>query len=133
MAGLDARFRDLARGPNFAALTVLLRSGQPMTHLMWVDADDEYVLINTEVHRAKFKAVQRDPRVAVTVWPRDDPYTYSEVRGHVVEFVRGPEARAHIDFLSQKYRGRDFNPANIRSERVMLRIAPERQRVYARP
>ena len=130
MAKLDPVFRELAHGANFAALTVLLRSGLPMTHLMWVDADDDHVLINTEIHRAKFKAVQRDSRVAVTVWPRHDPYTYAEVRGRVVDTVRGPEARAHIDALSRKYRGRDFNPANIRSERVILRIAPERQRVY---
>ena len=130
MAGLDPVFRELAQGPNFAAFTVLLRSGQPMTHLMWVDADDQHAIINTEVHRAKFKAVQRDPRVAVTVWPRDDPYAYAEVRGRVAAIVRGPEARAHIDMLSRKYRGRDFNPANIHSERVILRIAPERQRVY---
>ena len=130
MAPLDPVFRELAQGANFGVLSVILRSGRPMTHLMWVDADDEHVLINTEIHRAKFKAVQRDPRVAVTVWPRDDPYTYAEVRGRVVEIVRGPEARAHIDALSRKYRGRDFNPANITSERVILRIAADRQRVH---
>jgi PPOX class probable F420-dependent enzyme len=134
VAGLDPVFRELAHGPNFAAFTVLLRSGQPMTHLMWVDADDDdHVLLNTEVHRTKFKAVERDPRVAVTVWPRDDPYRYAEVRGSVVDVVRGPEARAHIDALSRKYRGRDFDPANIRSERVILRVAPEQQRVYPEP
>jgi PPOX class probable F420-dependent enzyme len=130
VAALDPTFRALAQGPNFAALTVLLRSGHPMTHVMWVDATDEHVLINTEIHRAKFKAVQRDPRVTVTVWLSDDPYAYAEVRGRVAEIVRGPEARAHIDALSQKYRGRDFNPANITSERVILRIVPERQIVH---
>ena len=130
MPTLDPVFRELAQGPNFAAFTVLLRSGHPMTHVMWVDATHEHVLLNTEIHRAKFKAVQRDPRVTVTVWQRDDPYTYAEVRGRVVEFIRGPEARAHIDALSRKYRGRDFDPANIRSERVILRIAPERQIVH---
>ena len=59
-----------------------------MTHVMWVDADEEYVLINTEAHRAKFRAVERDPRVTITIWLRDDPYTYAEVRGQVAETVR---------------------------------------------
>ena len=49
------------------------------------------------------------------------------MRGRVVETVRGPEARAHIDALSQKYRGRDYDPAIIKSERVILRIAPDVQ------
>ena len=129
MTDLDSRVRELAQAPNFATLSVILRSGRPMTHVMWVDADEDHVLINTEAHRAKFRAVERDPRVTVTIWQRDDPYTYAEVRGRVVETVRGPEARAHIDALSQKYRGRDYDPSIIKSERVILRIAPDVQHV----
>ena len=127
MAPVDPKVLALAQRPNFAALTVFLASGSAMTHVMWVDADDEHVLINTEVHRAKFKEIERDPRVTVMIWVRDDPYTYVEVRGRVVETVRGPEARAHIDALSQKYFGRDYDPAIITSERVILRIAPDVQ------
>ena len=99
-----------------------------MTNVMWVDADDEHVLINTEVHRAKFKAVERDPRVTVMIWERDNPYSYVEVRGRVVATTRGQEARDHIDALAQKYFGRDYDPANIQSERVIRRIAPDVQR-----
>jgi PPOX class probable F420-dependent enzyme len=121
--------RELANEANFASLTVNLRSGAAMTHVMWVDADDDHVLINTEVHRAKFEAVRRDPRVTVMIWVRDDPYSYAEVRGRIVETVHGPEARAHIDALSQKYLGRDYDPARIQSERVILRIAPDVQHV----
>ena len=130
MGAVDPKVRDLAQAGNFAAFTVHLASGQVMTHVMWVDADDDHVLINTEVHRAKFTAVERDPRVTVTIWERDDPYTYVEVRGRVVEKVRGPEARAHIDTLAQKYYGRDFDPGNITSERVILKIAPDVQRSH---
>jgi PPOX class probable F420-dependent enzyme len=122
--------RGLAQAQNFATLSVILRSGRPMTHVMWVDADEDHVLINTEAHRAKFRAVERDPRVTVTVWQRDDPYTYAEVRGQVVETVRGPEARAHIDSLSRKYRGKDYDDAAITSERVILRITPETVRFH---
>jgi len=129
MGALDPGVRDLAQAANFAVLTVHLASGRAMTHVMWVDADDDHVLINTEVHRAKFKAVERDPRVTVTIWVQDNPYSYAEVRGRVVETVRGPEARAHIDALARKYLGRDYDAANIQSERVILRIAPDVQHV----
>lgn len=130
MAELDATVRELARRPNFACLSVVLRSGWPLTHVMWVDADSDHLLLNTEVHRAKFRAIERDPRVTVTIWEREDPYRYAEVRGRVVETVRGPEARAHIDALSRKYRGRDYDERSIRSERVVLRIAPTVQHVH---
>jgi PPOX class probable F420-dependent enzyme len=117
---------ELARAQNFAALTTLLSSGHPQTQVMWVDANEQHLLINTEVHRQKFRNVERDPRVTVTIWDKEDPYRFVEVRGEVVEKVKGQEGRKHIDELSQKYRGKPYQ-TQIRSERVVLRIAPLRQ------
>lgn len=123
---LDAAIKELAQGKNFGTISVLLPSGRISTNVMWVDADDEHVLINTEVHRLKFKAVEANPNVTVVVWG-ESPYNYAEVRGRVVDTVRGTEARDHIDALSRKYTGGDYaNP--ITSERVILKIAPDFQR-----
>jgi len=122
---LDPDLKALATGKNFAALTTLMGDGQPQTQLMWVDADDDHLLINTEVHRAKYRNVQRDPRVTITVWDAEDPYRYVEARGRVADEVGGEEARAHIDHASRKYTGGDYaNP--IQTERVVLKIRPDR-------
>ena len=126
---LHERTRELCEGPNFAALTTLFADGDPQTQIMWVGCDDDHVLINTEIHRAKFKNVERDPRVVVTVWDATTPYSYVEVRGRVVETIGGEEARAAIDRLARKYTGTDY--ANeVTSERVILRIAPDRELVH---
>lgn len=121
--------KKLAEGANFAALTTILPSGQAQTNVMWVDCDDEHILINTEIGRQKFRDVERDPRVTVAIWDASNPYHYAEVRGRVVEKVRGAEARAHIDVLSDKYTGKPYDPAMIGTERVILRIVPDRQLV----
>ncbi len=122
---LDPDLHAFASARNFAALTTLGPGGAPSTHIMWVGADDDHVLINTETGRQKFRNISRDPRVAVTVFDDGNPYRYVEARGTVVETVTGPEARAHIDALSQKYEGVDYaNP--IKTERVILRIAVDR-------
>jgi PPOX class probable F420-dependent enzyme len=123
---LHPKVTELARGDNFAALTTLMPDGHPQTQVMWVDADTDHLLINTEVHRQKFRNVERDPRVTITIWDKDDPYSFVEVRGKVVGKVKGPEAREHIDHLSHKYHGRPYGTP-IRSERVVLRIVPLRQ------
>jgi len=123
---LDPEIHELARGRNFAALTTMLPDGHPQTQVMWVDADEDHLLVNTEVHRQKYRNVERDARVTVMVWDQEDPYRFVEVRGEVVEKVMGDEAREHIDALSQKYRGKPYG-TTIQSERVMLRIAPRRQ------
>ncbi len=123
---LDDGVRQLASGKNFAALTTLLPGGQPQTHVMWVHCDDEHLLINTEVHRRKFKNVQADPRVTVAIWDAENPYSFAEVRGRVVETVTGDDALASINALAQKYTGADYAP-EIQSERVIRKIAPDRQ------
>ena len=118
--------RALAQGKNFAALTTLLPGGQPQTHVMWVDCDDEHIIINTEVHRRKFKNVEADPRVTVAIWDAENPYSFAEVRGRVVETVTGDAALTSINALANKYTGADYRP-EIQSERVILKIAPDRQ------
>ena len=95
---LEPAIRDLAStGRNFGTLSVQLPNGQIATHVMWVDADDDQLLLNTEIHRAKYKAIQQHPEVTVTIWDHANPYRYAEVRGKVAGEVRGDEAREHID------------------------------------
>lgn len=124
--------RDLASGTNFAVISTLMPDGRPQTQVMWVDYDEGRILLNTEVHRQKYRNLQRDPRVTVTIWEMTNPYAYVEVRGIVEEFIRGPAALEHIDRLALKYTGSPFRREGITSERVILRIKPERQVTFGR-
>jgi PPOX class probable F420-dependent enzyme len=123
---IDADLKAFATARNFAAMTTLMPDGQPQNQIMWVHADDEHVIINTEAGRQKFRNVQRDPRVTVTVFNGDNPYQYVEARGRVVETVGGDEARANIDELSQKYEGTDYQGVIGPEGRVILRIAVDK-------
>jgi PPOX class probable F420-dependent enzyme len=125
---LDPAIKKLAStGKNFGTVCVQLPNGQIASHVMWVDADDDHIVFNTEVHRLKFKAIEANPNVTLSVWDADNPYAYAEVRGHVVETIRGDTARVHIDALAQRYLGTDY-PNQIESERVIVKVAPDRQR-----
>jgi PPOX class probable F420-dependent enzyme len=123
---LDADLKTIATGKNFAALTTLMADGQPQTQIMWVDADDDHLIINTELHRQKYKNTARDPRVTVTVFNGDNPYQYIEARGRVVSTISGDAARTNIDELAKKYMGVDDYPNPIQSERVVLEIAVDK-------
>jgi hypothetical protein len=48
---------ELAREPNYAVFTTFLPSGLPQIRMTWVGTDGEHLLINTEVHRQKFRNV----------------------------------------------------------------------------
>jgi PPOX class probable F420-dependent enzyme len=124
---LDPSIRDLACGANFAALTVIPANGHPMTHIMWIDADDDHILVNTDLGRAKATAMNNDPRVTVAIWDAANPYRYAEVRGRVVGTTTGEEAGAHIDALAMKYTGAAYSFGS-RDTRIIYRIEPIRQR-----
>jgi PPOX class probable F420-dependent enzyme len=125
---LEPKVKELAKGKNFAVVTTVMPDGHLQTLPLWVDADDEHLLLNTEVGRQRYKNLQRDPHVTVLIVEDGNWYSWVEVRGRLAGEVRGDEARAHIDELSRKYTGGDYaNP--IGTERVILKVAPDRQLV----
>ena len=124
MTALPDSVRHLATGRNFACVTTLRADGQPATQVMWIDADGDDLLFNTEVHRRKYANLQADPRVTVTIWDATNPYRYAEVRGVASEFVHGEPARQHIDELAWRYFGRPYDETIIRSARVIVRVRP---------
>jgi PPOX class probable F420-dependent enzyme len=130
---IDPEVRELAQGKNFAAFTSLFPGGAPMTHIVWVDCDDDHILVNTEVHRRKYKNVVADPRVSVMIMDAEDDQRYADITGRVVGRVTGPEAREHIEKLAHRYMGKPFIASLIRSERVILQIEPDRQRIRHMP
>lgn len=121
---IDQDLKALATAKNFAALSTLAADGQPRTHMMWIDADDEHVIFNTDLGRAKFADVERDPRVTVTVIDQENPYRYIEVRGRVAETVTGDAAADHIDAMSQRYTDAPYWAD--KASRVIVKVAPER-------
>jgi len=117
----------LAAGKNFAAVSTVLPSGRIQTQTIWVDVRDGKIVLNTETHRAKYLNVTKNPVITVLIRDEDDPYRYAEVRGRVTRTITGSDARSQVDELSRKYTGEDYPPENIKTERVILEITPERQ------
>src|SRR5580658_7933075 len=123
---LDEDVTRLAKGKNLATVVTLMPSGQPQAQLTWVDADDEHVLVNTEPQRQRARNLRRDPRVTVLIHSANDPWDWSEIRGHVADTVYGDRARAHIDELCRKYTGADYRTPIGPEGRVILVIEPDK-------
>ena len=114
---------SLAKAKNLATVVTLMPDGQPQALLTWVDTDGEHVLVNTEPTRQRAKNLARDPRITVLIHSADNPWDWAEVRGTVVETVGGQQARDHIDELSRKYVGTDYQRPIGPQGRIILRVA----------
>jgi PPOX class probable F420-dependent enzyme len=110
---------------TFWQLATVNRDGSPAATPVWVDVDGDHVLVNTAIGRRKERNARRERRVALAHVDREDPYSWIEIRGRVVDFVEGDEADASIDRLSRKYLGLERYASRSPGERrVILRIEP---------
>jgi PPOX class probable F420-dependent enzyme len=126
MVAIPEEFHDLFEQHTFAHVGTILPSGAPHVTPVWIDYDaaDERLLVNTERGRQKERNVRENPQVGVSMLDPEDPYRYLSVVGEVTE-ITTDGAREHIDALSQRYVGTDYQ-MEIQTERVLLRIRPDR-------
>jgi len=122
---LSESFRKLLEGKNYIFLATINADGSPQVTPTWVDTDGEHVLINTALGRVKTENAKRDPRVAAAISPLKNPYTYTLMRGRVVEQITGKKAEDHAERMWKKYTGRSRKPVP-NQKRVILKIKPDR-------
>jgi PPOX class probable F420-dependent enzyme len=127
MANEMSEIMPLLQDKNFVFVATVMEDGSPQITPTWVDVEqDGTVLVNTAMGRVKQKNVTRDPRIAVSVIDKDNPYHTASIRGKVVEQTR-QGADEHIDKMAKKYLGMDRYPGRSPGEeRVILRIKPEK-------
>jgi PPOX class probable F420-dependent enzyme len=116
--------RRVLEGTPFAHVATVLPDGGPHSVPVWVDTEGEQIAILTGPQSQKARNLRRDPRVALSVTPPDNPFSPVIVRGRVVEWVEGDEAWAIVDRIAEKYIGA---PYSRDEERVVLLIEPDRQ------
>lgn len=125
MVSIPQSHRDIFEGKNFAHIATLMPDGSPQNTPVWIDLDGDTLVINTVVGRQKARNLDRDGRVALSVFDGANPYRYVQVRGRVTGKTTDG-ADAHIDAMAKKYMGLDAYPyRNDADKRVIYRIEPE--------
>jgi PPOX class probable F420-dependent enzyme len=125
VAELNEDVRRKIEGPNLAFLAEVMEDGSPHVSPVWIELENGHLTFNTAVGRLKERNMRLDPRVAISIADKDDPYDKVDIRGRVVEIVEGEEADRQIDRLAKKYTGRDTYPWRRPGEvRVKVLVEP---------
>jgi PPOX class probable F420-dependent enzyme len=123
---LDPEVRRVLDGTPIAHLATVLPDGAPHTVPLWIGVHDDKIVFLTGPGSRKARNLRRDPRVALSIIPADNPFQPVIVRGRVTEWLDGDAAWEIIDQISAKYTGA---PYSREQERVVAVIEPERQTV----
>ncbi len=113
-------------GTEFATIATNLPNGWPHLSVVWLERDGDELLVSTVKGRRKHLNIERDPKVTVLVYPKDNPYSYVEIRGTATMTEVG--GRDLIDRLARRYTGADRYAYDDVTDnvRVVVRISPER-------
>ena len=123
MARLTEKQAKLFTDPNYGWAVTVRSDGTPHATVVWLDYDGERVVFNTAKPRAKWRHLERDPRVTVAVVDPSDPFNRVAVTGRAELVWEG--ADDHIHALSRKYFGRDYGGFKPDETRAIVRVTPE--------
>ncbi len=123
---INADVRRILETAVVGHLATLLPDGAPHSIPLWVDPEGEYIAIMTGPDSRKARNLRRDPRVALSLTPADNPFEPVIIRGRVEKWIDGEAGWAIIDRIATKYIGQ---PYPREQERVVGLIAVERQSV----
>ncbi len=123
---LDPKVRRVLDGTSLAHLATVLPNGFPHSVPLWIGTLGDRIVFFTGPNSRKARNLRRDPRVALSIVPADNPFEPVVIRGRVVEWIDGDAGWEIVDAISTKYTG---GPYPRDQERVAIVIEPDRQKV----
>lgn len=120
---LEPTTAELFGGGHVVHLATLRPDGAPQSRPLWTIVHDGHVVFFTQPTSPKARAIGRDPRIALSVTDKRNPYRSAWLRGRITHVIEGEAALAIIDLISDAYIGRPFP---MRSGSVYV-IEPEAQ------
>jgi PPOX class probable F420-dependent enzyme len=105
---LDPIPTELFGGGHVVHLATLRPDGSPQSRPVWTIVHEGQVVFFTQPASAKARDIARDPRVALSVADKANPYRSAWLRGRVGRVIEGDDALAIIDRISDAYIGTPF-------------------------
>ena len=102
---LNPEIRRVLDGTALAHLATVAPDGSPHTVPVYIGTSGDRIVFFTGPGSRKARNLRRDPRVALSLAPAENPYQPVVIRGRVVEWLEGDAAWAIVDRLATKYTG----------------------------
>ena len=114
---IPARFNDLLASTALAHIATVGPKGEPQTSPVWFDWDGTHLRFSQTTTRQKYRNLEREPRIAISIVDPTNPYRYIEIRGTVERLEPDPDL-SFINQMSKKYLGIDryqgHQPGDVR-------------------
>jgi PPOX class probable F420-dependent enzyme len=115
----------LLERPLFAALGTVRPDDTVQVNPMWFEFDGEHVRFTHTNKRGKFRNLQRNPSMSLLLIDDENPQSYLELRGRLVEVFDDPGGDFYVR-LGRRYGNPDTQPPPDKADRVVLVMSVEK-------
>src|ERR1035438_1582808 len=119
MAMLRGPVRELCQAANQAHVATVLPDGAPHSVPVWIGVEGERVVFFTGPGSRKARNIADNPRVAISITDREQPFRMAMIRGRGVGRVEGEADWKIIDRVSAIYTG---GPYPRGEQRIVFQI-----------
>ena len=114
---------DILAKSGFAHVATIGPDGKPQSSPVWYGWDGSVLSFSQTTGRQKYKNLQRDGVVALSITDPDNAYRYIELRGPVT--IEDDGDNTFINSMAKKYLGQDEYPWHQPGDvRVVVRVTP---------
>ena len=121
-APIPADYRDLLERPLYGSLGTIRPDDTVQVNPMWFEFDGEFLRFTHTTKRGKFRNLQHNPSMSLSVLDPDDPFRYLEARGALVDVVPDPTG-AFYQHLAARYGDPAPEAPKDSADRVILVMA----------
>ncbi len=121
---IPADYAHLLELPVYGHLGTIRPDDTVQVNPMWFEFDGEHLRFTHTTKRAKYRNLQHNPAMSYSIIDPDDPFTYLELRGRLVDVVPDPEGAFYVR-LGKRYGNPDQTPPADSPDRVVLVMSVE--------
>lgn len=116
---IPADYVHLLENPNYGHLGTIRPDGTVQVNPMWFLFDGEFLRFTHTTKRAKYRNLQSNPAMSLSVIDPQNPFHYLEARGTLVAVEPDPEGAFYVT-LGKRYGNAAQTPPADSPDRVVL-------------
>jgi PPOX class probable F420-dependent enzyme len=124
-ATIPPALAPLLERPLFGALATVRPDDTVQVNPMWFEYDGEHIRFTHTNKRGKFRNLRRNPTMSLLLIDDQNPQSYLELRGRLVEVIDDPEGDFYVR-LGRRYGNPDTQPPPDKADRVVLVMSVEK-------
>ncbi|KQO05779.1 PPOX class F420-dependent oxidoreductase [Agreia sp. PsM10] len=122
---IPADYAELLENANYGHLGTIRPDDTVQVNPMWFLRDGDTLRFTHTTKRAKFRNLQHNPSMSLSVIDPENPFRYLEVRGRLIAVEPDPTGAFYV-VLGKRYGNAEQTPPPDSADRVVLVMSIEK-------